>query len=76
MITKKTTKNQVTLPKAIVERVPSTNFFDIVVRNGEIVLRPVKNSANAVLTRVRRKLKRLELTEQDIEAAIQWARRR
>jgi len=33
MITKKTTKNQVTLPKAIVERVPSTNFFDIVVNN-------------------------------------------
>ena len=76
MITKKTTKNQVTLPKAIVERVPQTNFFEIDVRDGEIVLKPVHRNASPVLTRIRRKMKRLEVTEQDVEAAIRWVRKR
>ena len=76
MITKKTIKNQVTLPKAIVERVPKTDFFDINVRNGEIILKPVRVKASELLTSVRRKVKRLEVSEQDVEAAIRWARKR
>ena len=76
MITKKMTKNQVTLPKAIVERVPKTDFFDIHVRNGEIVLKPAQADSSSLVTRMRRKLKRLEITEQDVDAAIRLARKR
>jgi hypothetical protein len=75
MITKKTAKNQVTLPKAIVERIPKTEFFDVDVRDGEIVLRPVQTASRTV-TRIRQKAKRLEITQEDINAAIRWARRR
>jgi hypothetical protein len=75
MITKKTAKNQVTLPKAIVERIPKTEFFDVHVRDGEIVLRPVQTASRTV-TRIREKMKRLEITEKDINAAIRWARQR
>ncbi len=76
MITKKTTRNQVTLPKAIIEQVPKTDFFDIDVREGEIVLKPVRVNASGVLMSIRRKVKRLEVTEQDVQAAIRWARKR
>jgi hypothetical protein len=75
MIAKKTANNQVKLPKAIVERIPKTDFFDIHVRDGEIVLRPVETASGPV-TRIRQKMKRLEITERDIEAAIRWARQR
>jgi hypothetical protein len=75
MITKKTARNQVTLPKAIVERIPKTEFFDVHVRDGEIVLRPVQTASRAI-TRMRQKAKRLEISEEDINAAIRWARQR
>jgi hypothetical protein len=34
MLAKKTSKNQVTLPKAIVEKIPSTEYFDVSVSGG------------------------------------------
>jgi len=52
------------------------DFFDINVRNGEIILKPVRVNASELLTSVRRKVKRLEVSEQDVEAAIRWARKR
>jgi bifunctional DNA-binding transcriptional regulator/antitoxin component of YhaV-PrlF toxin-antitoxin module len=65
----------VKLPKAIVERIQKTDFFDIDVRDGEIVLRPLETVSRAV-TCLRQKMKRLEITEQDIDAGIRWARQR
>ena len=41
MIAKKTVKNQITLPKAIVERLPKTDYFEVSLRGEEILLRPV-----------------------------------
>jgi hypothetical protein len=41
MLTKKTTKNQLTLPKDIVKEFPGIEYFDAVVEKRRIVLTPV-----------------------------------
>ena len=49
MLAKKTSKNQITLPKAIVERFPDVEYFDVREEQGRIVLFPVAlNRADAV----------------------------
>ena len=77
MLGKKTVKNQITLPKSILDKIPDTDYFEVSLRGEEIVLKPVRivNSA-ASLGRVRAKIKALGLTEKDIGDAIRWARGR
>jgi hypothetical protein len=77
MLAKKTAKNQITLPKAIVRQLPDATYFDVSLRNGDVVLRPVVVSAPGERLRaVRAKIKALGLTEADLERAIRWARGR
>ena len=71
MLAKKTVKNQITLPKKIVERFPDVEYFDVHVDNGNIILRPV--SPNRI-DEVRDKLAELGITERDIRDAVNWAR--
>jgi antitoxin component of MazEF toxin-antitoxin module len=71
MLAKLTSKNQLTLPKSITQAIGQSEYFEIKVENGQIILTPVKiQRANAV----RAKLAALELTEQDITDAVTWAR--
>lgn len=77
MLAKKTVKNQITLPKAIVNKIPDTEYFEVSLRGEDIVLRPVQiEGSGARLGKVRAKIKALGLTEKDIEDAIRWARGR
>src|SRR6059036_3024320 len=41
MLAKKTSKNQVTLPKKILAEIPDTDYFDVSLREWAVVLRPV-----------------------------------
>jgi len=71
MLAKLTSKNQLTLPKSITQAIGQSEYFEIKVENGQIILTPVKiQRANSV----RAKLAALELTEQDITDAVTWAR--
>ena len=77
MLAKKTVKNQITLPKRIVEKLPKTDYFEVSLRGEEIVLRPVIIEAKGTkLEQVRSKMRALGLTEKDVDAAIRWARNR
>ncbi len=77
MLAKKRSKNQITLPKAIVKRLPDVEYFDVSLKEGEVVLRPVVVTAPGErLNLVRAKIKALGLTEKDVERAIRWARSR
>ena len=77
MLAKKTSKNQITLPKKIVTALPETDYFDVTLREGAVVLRPVAISEPGTkLATVRRKIKALGLTPKDIDDAIRWARAR
>jgi len=70
-LAKKTTKNQITLPKKVVDQFPDVDYFDVRVGEGAIVLYPV-DVDNA--DRVREKLDELGIDEQAIRDAIRWAR--
>lgn len=72
MITKMTSKNQVTLPKAVTAAVGAAEYFEIEARNGQIVLTPVRIQRGDA---VRARLAELNLNEQDIADAVQWARK-
>jgi hypothetical protein len=77
MLAKKTSKNQLTLPKNIVKSFPGTDYFDISVEGGKIVLMPVKiTRADAGLAGVREKMAKLGLTEADVAGAVAWARKK
>ena len=71
MLAKRTSKNQVTLPKAIVQRVGEADYYDVTVQDGKIVLTPVRlQQADAE----RENLEALGITQDDVEDAIAWAR--
>ncbi len=70
MLTKMTAKNQLTLPKRVTTAVGATEYFDIEVRNGQIILTPVRIQRGDA---VRAKLAELNLQEQDITDAVAWA---
>lgn len=75
MLTKKTSKNQITLPKAVVDQLPDVEYFEVSVREGEIVLRPVVVAvAGERLKKIREKIRALGMTEDDIESAVRWSR--
>lgn len=73
MLAKLTTKNQLTLPKRIIEAVGSPTYFEVAVEDGRIVLAPAQVNAGDT---VRRKLAELGITEADVADAVTWARRK
>jgi hypothetical protein len=71
MLAKLTSKNQLTLPKAAVEATGNAEYFEVEARAGQLVLTPVRiQRADAV----RAKLAALELGDEDLAAAVAWAR--
>lgn len=72
MLAKLTTKNQLTLPKRVVAEVGAEDYFDVEVRNVQIVLTPVRIQRADL---VRAKLAELNLEESDLEEAVTWARK-
>jgi len=77
MLAKKTSKNQLTLPKEIIKEFPDTDYFDVSVKEKRIILLPVKiTPADMTLAGVRDKLKKLGITEEDVTEAVTWARKK
>ena len=71
MLAKLTSKNQLTLPKAVTAAVEAAEYFDVMAENGRIILTPVRvNRADAV----RAKLAEFGVSEKDVADAISWAR--
>jgi hypothetical protein len=76
MLAKKTSKNQLTLPKEIVKDFPDVDLFDATIEENRIVLTPVKVTPITVsLAGVRVKMEKLGLTPVDAEEAVKWARK-
>lgn len=73
MLAKKTSKNQLTLPKEVVRNFPGVDYFDVREEGGRIILEPfVPSKADEV----RRRLEQLGIGETDIADAVAWARNR
>ena len=73
MLAKKTSKNQITIPKKIVEKVPKVTYFDVEWKGGVIVLKPVR-AYPASLEQIRTKVKRLGVGKRSVANAVKWAR--
>lgn len=71
ILAKLTSQNQLTLPKSLISAVGAAEYFEVQVKDGQIILTPVRiQRADAV----RSKLEELGLNEQDIADAVKWAR--
>jgi hypothetical protein len=61
----------------IVQQIPDTEYFDVSIQKGAVVLKPVVVSVREEHVRVvREKVQALGLAEGDVEGAIRWARGR
>jgi bifunctional DNA-binding transcriptional regulator/antitoxin component of YhaV-PrlF toxin-antitoxin module len=77
MLAKKTSKNQITLPKAISAAFPDAEYFDVSIEENRILLRPVKMVPyRKTLEEVRAKMAKLGIAENDVSEAVTWARRK
>ncbi len=72
MLAKLTSKNQLTLPKAVMSDLENAEYFDVTKENGRIVLTPVRFTRAGA---VRAKLAEMGVSEADIADAVSWARR-
>jgi bifunctional DNA-binding transcriptional regulator/antitoxin component of YhaV-PrlF toxin-antitoxin module len=71
MLAKKTIKNQITLPKAVITRFGAVEYFDVSTDGECIILRPLQRSR---AEEVRTRLAQLGINEQDVADAVSWAR--
>jgi bifunctional DNA-binding transcriptional regulator/antitoxin component of YhaV-PrlF toxin-antitoxin module len=71
MLAKITAKNQLTLPKSVTQAVGAAEYLDVQVRDGQIILTPVRIQRGDA---VRAKLAELGLGEADVADAVRWAR--
>jgi bifunctional DNA-binding transcriptional regulator/antitoxin component of YhaV-PrlF toxin-antitoxin module len=72
MLAKKTAKNQVTLPKALLARFGDVEYFDVSTDGECIILRPLQRSR---AEDVRAKLAELGIEGPDVETAVSWTRK-
>ena len=71
MLAKLTTKNQLTIPKAVATRFAGVEYFDVSTDGSAISLKPLRRSR---LEEIQAILAGLGITEQDVTDAIAWAR--
>jgi hypothetical protein len=72
MLAKKTVKNQITLPKAVVTRFGGVEYFDVSTDGESIILRPLQRSR---AEEVRAQLAEMGIDEGDVTSAVTWARK-
>ncbi len=73
MLSKLTSKNQITIPKDVLSKLPKVEYFEVEYKEGVIVLKPVK-VFDTDLAGIREKIKTLGLSEECVAEAIRWAR--
>jgi bifunctional DNA-binding transcriptional regulator/antitoxin component of YhaV-PrlF toxin-antitoxin module len=73
MLAKITSKNQITIPKKIIEKIPDVKHFDVKLKDGVIIMKPIK-FYDTNLDQIRAKVKKLGLKENSVAEAIKWAK--
>jgi len=72
MISKITTKNQITIPKKIINQIPDAKYFDVELKDGVVLLKPLA-FYETDLRQIRAKLKKLGLKSDAVAEAVSWA---
>ena len=73
MLAKLTSKNQITIPKKIMDQLPDVKYFDLELKDGIIRLKPL-TVYETDLNQIRSKIRKLGLKENMVREAIRWAR--
>jgi bifunctional DNA-binding transcriptional regulator/antitoxin component of YhaV-PrlF toxin-antitoxin module len=73
MLAKITSKNQITIPKKIIEKMPDVKHFDLELKDGVVIMKPIR-FYDTNLEQIRGKIKKLGLTEDSVAEAIKWAK--
>jgi bifunctional DNA-binding transcriptional regulator/antitoxin component of YhaV-PrlF toxin-antitoxin module len=73
MLAKMTSKHQITIPKKIIEQLPDVEYFEVELKDGVVMLKPLK-VYDTNLGKIRSKIKKLGLQENTVKEAIEWAR--
>jgi bifunctional DNA-binding transcriptional regulator/antitoxin component of YhaV-PrlF toxin-antitoxin module len=73
MLAKITVKNQITIPKKIIDQMPGVKYFDVELKGETIVLKPLR-TYRTDLEQIRSKMKTLGLNQDSVAEAIRWAR--
>lgn len=73
MLAKITSKNQITIPKKIIEKMPGIKHFDIEFEDGVVIMKPIK-FYDTNLDQIRAKIKKLGLKEDSVAEAIKWVK--
>ncbi len=75
MLAKLTSKNQITIPKSIINQIPHTEYFEVELQNDTVILKPVI-VLGTDLEQIKMKIKNLGLKRESVTEAIEWARSR
>jgi bifunctional DNA-binding transcriptional regulator/antitoxin component of YhaV-PrlF toxin-antitoxin module len=73
MLSKLTAKNQITIPKDILKKLPDVKYFDVELKDGAVLLKPVK-VYDTDLESIHDKMRKLGLSESSVAEAVRWAR--
>ena len=73
MLAKLTAKNQITIPKDVISRLPYVEYFDVSYKDGHVILKPLK-VYDTDLEGIRSKMKQLGISENSVGEAVKWAR--
>jgi len=73
MLSKITSKNQITIPKKILDQIPDVKYFDVGLQDGVVLLKPLK-LYDTNLDQIREKIKKIGLKPNSVNEAIRWAR--
>ena len=73
MLATLTSKNQLTIPKKIIEKMPDTKYFDLEIEDNTIVMKPL-TLYDTDLAKIREKMKSLGLSPDCVSEAVAWAR--
>ena len=73
MLAKLTSKNQITIPKDVLSKLPEVRYFDVDLKEGVVILKPVQ-VYETDLKGIREKIKKLGLSEDCVSEAVRWAR--
>jgi len=73
MLAKLTTKNQITIPKQIIDQIPQVRYFDVELNGEVVVMKPLK-IYDTDLDKIRLKIKKMGLKPDCVAEAVKWAR--
>ena len=74
MLAKITSKNQITIPKQIIDQLDDVTHFDVQIDNGAVILKPVR-FYETNLDQIRSKIEKLGISENTVADAVKWSRK-